>query len=61
MTYSLSNTAAKLLGHSARTSPDDPLRQISFEPDTIHRILYGKKRRGRPPHNCLHYAKKYGL
>ena len=33
---------AKLLGHIARTSQQDPLRQVSFQPDSVNRIQYGK-------------------
>ena len=50
---------AKLLGHIARTSQEDPLRQISFQPDSVNRIPYGKKRSGRPRQNWLHHTKKY--
>jgi len=53
------NRKAKLLGHVIRSSNDDPLRQVSFEPDTAVRVHYGKKRCGRPRQNWLHYAKKY--
>ena len=50
---------AKLLGHIARASHDDPLRQISFTPDSVQRVQNGKQRQGRPRQNWLHYAKKY--
>ena len=50
---------AKLLGHIARTSQQDPLRQVSFQPDSVNRIQYGKKRHGRPRQNWLHYTKQY--
>ena len=49
---------AKLLGHIARTTQQDPLRQISFQPNSVNRIPYGKKRHGRPRQNWLHYTKK---
>ena len=32
-----------LLGHVLRASHDDPLRQISFQPDCALRVSYGKK------------------
>ena len=50
---------AKLLGHIARISQEDPLRQISFQPNSMNRIPYGKKRNGRPRQNWLHHTKKY--
>ena len=50
---------AKLLGHIARTTQQDPLRQISFQPNSVNRVPYGKKRHGRPRQNWLHYTKKY--
>ena len=50
---------ARLLGHIARASQEDPLRQISFQHDSVNRIPYGKKRSGRPRQNWLHYTKKY--
>ena len=49
---------AKLLGHIARTTQQDPLRQISFQPNSVNRVPYGKKRHGRPRQNWLHYTKK---
>ena len=39
---------ASLLGHIKRACDSDPLRQISFEPQTANRVQYGKKRCGRP-------------
>ena len=50
---------AKLLGHIARTTQQDPLRQISFQPNSVNRVPYGKKRHGRPRQNWLHYTKIY--
>ena len=50
---------SKLLGHVLRASHDDPMRQISFQPDCAIRVSYGKKRVGRPRQNWLHYAKKH--
>ena len=49
---------AKLLGHIARTTQQDPLRQISFQPNSVNHVPYGKKRHGRPRQNWLHYTKK---
>ena len=34
---------AKLLGHIARTTQQDPLRQISFQPNSVNRVPYGKR------------------
>ena len=45
--------------HIARTTQQDPLRQISFQPNSVNRVPYGKKRHGRPRQNWLHYTKKY--
>ena len=50
---------SKLLGHVLRAGPSDPMRQISFQPNSAVRPLYGKKRVGRPKQNWLHYAKKH--
>ena len=50
---------ASLLGHILRACDTDPLRQISFEPQTANRVPYGKKRCGRPRQNWLHCTKKY--
>ena len=33
------------MGHILRTDRDDPLRQISFQPDSAYRVPYGKKGR----------------
>ena len=38
-----------------RAPEDDPLRQVSFGPNTANRVNY---RCGRPKQNWLHYAKK---
>lgn len=48
----------KWLRHVLRTSDDDPLRQVSFEPTTANRVNYGKRLCGRPRQNWLNYAKK---
>ena len=47
------------MGHILRTSTDDPLRQVSFLPDSSHRLDYGKKRVGKPRQKWLHHTKKY--
>ena len=54
-----SKRKAKLMGHILRTDRDDPLRQISFQPATAYRVLYGKKRVGKPRQNWIHQTKKY--
>lgn len=48
---------ANLLGHIIRAHDSDPLRQISFQPNSASRVKYGKKRCGRPRQNWLHYTK----
>ena len=48
----------KLLGHVLRAPEDDPLRQVSFEPNSGNRVDYGKLRCGRPKQNWRHFAKK---
>ena len=48
----------ELLGHIARTTQQDLLRQISFQANSVNRVRYGKKRHGRPRQNWLHYTKK---
>lgn len=53
------NRRAKLLGHILRSNGDDPMRQISFLPDSAHRVEYGTKRVGKPRQNWLHHTKKY--
>ena len=50
---------SKLLGHVFRAGPEDPMRQISFQPYSAVRPQYGRKRVGRPKQNWLHYAKKH--
>ena len=45
------NRRAKLMGDILRTNADDPLRQVSFLPDSAHRLDYGKKRVGKPRQN----------
>ena len=50
---------SKLLGHVLRAGPEDPMRQISFQPYSAVRPQYGRKRVGRPKQNWLHYAKKH--
>ena len=47
------------MGHILRTDRDDPLRQISFQPDSAYRVSYGKKRVGKPRQNWIHQTKKY--
>ena len=56
--YSM-NVIIKLMGHILRTSIDDPWRQVSFLPDSAHRLDYGKKRVGKPRQNRLYHTKKY--
>ena len=50
---------AKLLGHIARASNEDPLRQVTFQADTCQRVEYGKKRVGKPRQNWIHQTKKH--
>ena len=38
---------SKLLGHVSRAGPEDPMRQISFQPNNAIRAHYGRKRVGR--------------
>ena len=42
------NRRVKLLGHILRSNGNDPMRQISFLPDSAHRVEYGTKRVGKP-------------
>ena len=58
-TQSYSRRKSKLLGHVLRTSQGDPMRQVSFQPNSAYRVQFGKKRVGRPKQNWLHYAKKH--
>jgi hypothetical protein len=53
------NRRAKLMGDILRTNADDPLRQVSFLPDSAHRLDYGKKRVGKPRQNWLYHTKKH--
>ena len=53
------NRRVKLLGHILRSNGNDPMRQISFLPDSAHRVEYGTKRVGKPRQNWLHHTKKY--
>ena len=50
---------AKLLGHILRSSNDDPLRQVSFLPNSASRVDCGKKRVGKPRQNWLHHTKSF--
>ena len=50
----------ELLGHVLRCDSTDPLRQVSFVPESAYRVDYGKKRPRRPRQTWLHYSKKYG-
>ena len=50
-----------LLGHILWSEPGDPLRQITFQPNTAYRVFYGKKRVGKPRQNWVHQTKKIGL
>ena len=52
---------AKLLGHVLRSANDDPLRQLSFMPYSATRIDYGKRRRGHPRQNWLHFTKSWSM
>ena len=45
------NRRVKLLGHILRSNGNDPMRQISFLPDSAHRAEYGTKRVGKPRQN----------
>ena len=49
----------KLLGHIARSTQQDPLRQISFQPNSVNCVPYGKKRHSRSRQNWLHYTNTY--
>jgi hypothetical protein len=49
---------SKLLDHLLRAGPEDPMRQIFFQPKSAIRPQYSRKRIGRPKQNWLHYAKK---
>ena len=53
------NRRVKLLGHILRSNGNDPMRQISFLPDSAHKVEYGTKRVGKPRQNWLHHTKKY--
>lgn len=50
---------AKLLGHILRADNSDPLREVTFQPDSASRVEYGKKRVGKPRMNWIHQTKKY--
>ena len=54
-----SERKAQLLGHVLRTQDEDPLRQVTFQPNTAYRVEYGKKRIGKPKQNWIHQAKKH--
>ena len=47
------------MGHILRSNNSDPMRQISFLPDSAQRTDYGIKRVGKPRQNWLHHKKKY--
>ena len=42
-----------------RSDNNDPLREISFQPDSAYRVEYGTKRIGKPRQNWIHQTKKY--
>ena len=47
------NTKFKLLGHLLRAAPGDPMREVTFEKDTIHPRLVKQRRPGRPRDHWL--------
>ena len=49
---------SKLLGHVLRCDNTDPLRQVSFVPESAYRVDNGKKRPGGSRQTWLHYSKK---
>ena len=42
-----------------RAENSDPLREVTFQPDSASRVEYGKKRVGKPSLNWIHQTKKY--
>ena len=49
----------KLAGHILRTSEDDPLRQVSYKPNSANTYEICKRRVGGPRQNWLVYTNKY--
>lgn len=50
----LEQRRVKLAGHVLRTSSTDPMRQISYQPDSANPCLIGTRRVGRPRQQWLH-------
>ena len=48
----------KLLGHVIRADNADPMRKVTFSPNTIVERGYAHRRVGRPKDQCLHETKK---
>ena len=49
---------AKLLGHIIRSNEEDPLSQITLQPNTAERPTLGKRRVGKPRQNWVKQTKK---
>lgn len=49
----------KLLAHIIRTDPEDPIKLISFKPNSIEHNVPDKRRVGRPKLNWIFETKKY--
>ena len=49
----------KLAGHIIRTSESDPMRQISYKPDSADIYNVGKRRIGGPRQNWLYHTNKF--
>ena len=51
----------KLLGHVIRADNDDPMRKVTFAPNTVEEWGFAQRRVGRPKDQWLHESKKlYG-
>ena len=48
----------KLMGHVIRASNDDPMRKVTFAPNTVEECRYAQRKVGRPKDQWLHESKK---
>ena len=55
----LMDKRAKLAGHIMRAPQQDPLRQVSYQPDSAQLFHIGKRRVGGPRQNWLFYTNKF--
>ena len=49
----------RLAGHIIRAPPEDPLRQVSYQPNSADSYAVGKRRVGGPRQQWLFHSSKY--